>query len=112
MKKKYNRASLSVEAAKYEIGKGMEDGFHLWSTVITNGWISTEGLVKITNENGEVVCPFIQNRRGLIFIREGDYIIYDDGVIINICHKKYFVYGSYYSRFYISNVFYDTILPI
>lgn len=94
MKKKYNRASLSVEAAKYEIGKGMEDGFHLWSTVITNGWISTEGLVKITNENGQVVCPFIQNRRGLIFIREGDYIIYDDGGERHCCgsdkfHKRF-----------------------
>jgi hypothetical protein len=79
MRKKYQRASLDVEAEKYETGKGMEDGFALWTKVITNGWVSSEGLVKITNENGQLVCPFIQNRRGMIFIREGDYIIYEDG---------------------------------
>ncbi len=77
--KKYRRVSLNVEAQKYEPGKGMEDGFTLWSDVITNGWIVTDKLIKITRDNGEVVCPFIQNRRGVIFIRTGDYIIYEEG---------------------------------
>lgn len=76
--KKYRRASLIVEAVKYEPGKGLEDGFSLWTDVITDGWIITDGLIKITNSNGQIVCPFIQNRRGVIFIREGDYIIYEE----------------------------------
>lgn len=78
MKKKYRRVSLNVEAEKYELGKNMEDGFALFTKIVTNGWISSEGLIKTTNEAGEVVCPFIQNRRGMIFIREGDYIIYEE----------------------------------
>ena len=38
MKKSYQRASFLVEAEKYEPGKGMEDGFCLWTDVITKGW--------------------------------------------------------------------------
>ena len=79
MRKKYERISLNVEAVKYESGIGLEDGFKPWTEVITNGWICTDGLVKITRQDGTVMCPFIQNRRGIIFIREGDYIIYEDG---------------------------------
>lgn len=90
MKKSYKRASFFVEAEKYEIGKGMEDGFELWTDVITNGWIVCEGLVKITNADGSVVCPFIQNRRGIIFIREGDYIIYEDGGEKHCCGSDKF----------------------
>ena len=70
--KKYKRASLEIEAVEYELGKGMEDGFMPWTSVVTIGWISTEKLIKITREDGVVVCPFVQNRRGLIFLREGD----------------------------------------
>lgn len=79
MRKQYKRASLSVEAEKYEVGKGLEDGFQPWAEVITDGWIISEGLVQIEREDGVIVCPFIQNRRGIIFIREGDYIIYEEG---------------------------------
>ena len=57
----------------------MEDGFEPWTKVVTAGWIITEGLVKLERENGQLVCPFIKNRRGVIFIREGDYIIYEEG---------------------------------
>ncbi len=78
MRKKYQRASLNVEAEKYELGKGLEDGFQPFADVVTNGWIVSEGLIQITDKNGCVVCPFIQNRRGVIFIREGDYIIYEE----------------------------------
>ncbi len=79
MRMRYIRASLTVEAEKYEVGKGMEDGFFPWAEVITNGWIVSEGLIQVEREDGTIVCPFIQNRRGIIFIREGDYIIYEDG---------------------------------
>lgn len=73
--KKYKRSSFEVEATIYEVGKGMEDGFMPWTSVVTNGWIPTDKLIKITREDGTVLCPFIRNRRGLIFLREGDYII-------------------------------------
>ena len=45
---KYIRASIEVEAVKYEQGKGLEDGFKFWKDVLTSGWVLTEGLVKIT----------------------------------------------------------------
>ena len=83
--KKYLRASLEVEAAKYEQGKGMEDGYELFSKVVTNGWVVSEGLVRITRPDGSVVFPFIQNRRGVIFIREGDYIIYEQSGERHVC---------------------------
>ena len=72
---RYMRAPLEVDAAKYEIGMNMEDGYELFSKVITNGGVVTEGLVQITRIDGTIVCPYIRNRRGLVFIREGDYII-------------------------------------
>lgn len=78
MRKKYQRTSLNVEAEKYEIGKGLEDGFQPFAEVIINGWIVPEGLVQITDKNGVIECPFIHNRRGIVFIREGDYIIYEE----------------------------------
>ena len=66
MRKKYLRSSLAVEAEKYEPGKNMEDGFESWTKVVTAGWIITDGLVKLERENGQLVCPFIKNRRGVI----------------------------------------------
>ena len=91
---KYIRSSIEVEAAPYELDKGMEDGFMPWTSIVTNGWISTEKLIKITREDGTVVCPFIQNRRGMIFLREGDYIITEQGLERHVCgkdkfHKRY-----------------------
>ena len=47
MQKKYERASLIVTAEQYELDKGLEDGFELYTKVITNGWISTDGLFKL-----------------------------------------------------------------
>ena len=75
MKKKYTRLSLSVEAQQYEPDLGLEDGFELYTKVVTNGWISPENLIQIKKPDGTIVCPFIRNRRGIVFLREGDYII-------------------------------------
>ncbi|MGN0142302.1 MAG: hypothetical protein ACI4AD_08730 [Roseburia sp.] len=72
---KCRRTSLDAEVMKYEVGKNLEDGFELWSDVVTKGWIVTDFLVKIKREDGTIVCPYIKNRRGRIFIGEGDYII-------------------------------------
>ncbi len=94
MSKKYERASLIVSAEQYQINKGMEDGFELYTKVITNGWITSDNLIQITRPDGSIVCPFIQNRRGLIFIREGDYIITEGDNERHVCgadkfHKRF-----------------------
>jgi translation initiation factor IF-1 len=92
--KKYKRASFDVVAEKYETGKGMEDGFQLLTKIVTNGWINTDNLVKIQTEDGNIVCPFISNKRGLIFINEGDYIIVEGDDDRHICSGE-----SFSSRF-------------
>ncbi len=77
--KQYRRVSLIVEAAPYEIGKGMEDGFRLYSQIITNEGIVSDGLIKVEREDGSIVSPYVRNRRGVVFIRKGDYIICEEG---------------------------------
>lgn len=74
---KCTRIPLEAEVIKYELGKGLEDGFELMSDVITKGWIVTDKLLKVQRENGAIVCPYIMHRRGRTFIQEGDYIITD-----------------------------------
>lgn len=87
---KYIRSALEVDAEPYEVGKNMEDGFELWSKVVTNGWISTNEVIQITRPDGSIVCPFIQNRRGIIFLREGDFIIYESDGERHVCNKNKF----------------------
>ena len=79
------RISLNAEVQQYEIGKNMEDGFELLSDVVTKGWITTDFLVKITKENGDIICPYILHRRGRTFIGEGDYIILDADATKHVC---------------------------
>ena len=71
------RIPLESEVTKYELGKGLEDGFELLSDVITKGWIVTDKLMQVKRDNGSIVCPYIMHRRGRTFIQEGDYIIID-----------------------------------
>lgn len=87
---KYIRRTIEVEASQYELNKGMEDGFMPWTSVVTNGWISTEKLIQITREDGVVVCPFIRNRRGMTFLREGDYIVTDKNGECHVCGEDKF----------------------
>ena len=70
---------------KYEVGKGLEDGFELMADVITKGWIVTDSLVQVQKENGSIVCPYIVHRRGRTFIGEGDYIITDSDGTKHVC---------------------------
>lgn len=79
------RTALEAEVVKYETGKDMEDGFELWSDVVTKGWIVTDSLVKITREDGKIVCPYIRHRRGRTFIAEGDYVIIDADGTKHVC---------------------------
>lgn len=90
MRDKYERISLNVEAEKYEPGKGMEDGFESWPNVVTDGWIVTDDLVKIKQDDGHIFCPYIKNRRGVIFIRKGDYIIYEENGERHCCGEDKF----------------------
>ncbi len=82
---KYIRTPLEVSAQKYEPGKYLEDGYEMFSRVVTNGWLSTEGLIQIVRPDGTVVCPFVKNRRGLTFIKDGDYIICEGDGEKHVC---------------------------
>lgn len=82
---KCRRTAMEADVEKYEVGKGLEDGFELMSDVITKGWIVTDFLVRIEKENGSIVCPYIVNRRGRTFIGEGDYIITDQDGTKHVC---------------------------
>lgn len=82
---KCRRVNLEADVVKYELGKGLEDGFELWSDVVTKGWIVTDSLVKTERENGFIVCPYILHRRGRTFIAEGDYIITDADGTKHVC---------------------------
>lgn len=82
---KCKRVALDAEIFKYEEGKGLEDGFELWSDVVTKGWIVTDSLIKIKREDGKIVCPYIEHRRGRVFIEVGDYIIHDVDGTKHVC---------------------------
>ncbi len=82
---KSRRRPLEVDIEKYEIGKGMEDGFERLYDVVTKGWIVTDFLVKIKKEDGTIVCPYIKTKRGRTFIGEGDYIILQADGMKNVC---------------------------
>ena len=82
---KCRRVSLDANVEKYEYGKGMEDGFEKWSKVVTQGWIVTDFLIKITQDDGTIVCPKIKHRRGYTFIGEGDYIVIDSDGSKHVC---------------------------
>lgn len=91
---RFTRVSLEVRVKKYEVGQGLEDGYELYSKVVTNGWVAAEGLVQIKKPDGSIVCPFILNRRGIIFIREGDYIIFEEDGERHVCGGD-----KFYKRF-------------
>lgn len=82
---KCKRAELMADVQKYELGKGLEDGFELWSRVVTTGWIRTDFLIRVKRENGDVMCPFIVNRRGREFIAVNDYIVIDEDGTKHVC---------------------------
>lgn len=82
---KSRRIALDAEVIKYEPGKNIEDGVELWADVVTKGWIVTDFLVKLQKEDGSIVCPYIENRRGRVFIGEGDYIIQDSDGSRHVC---------------------------
>lgn len=79
------RASLTADVYKFEFDKGLEDGYELWADVVTQGFIVTDSLIKVTSENGDIVCPYINHRRGRTFIENNDYIIIDSDGTKHVC---------------------------
>lgn len=88
--KRYTRAPLEVTAMKYEPGTGMEDGFRLFAQIVTNEGLNTDHIITVTREDGSVVCPYVENRRGLVFIRENDYIICEENGEKHVCGEDRF----------------------
>ena len=82
---KCKRTPIEAEAVQYQTGLGLEDGFEYWADVVTSGWIITDFLVKITREDGSIVCPYIKHRRGHTFIGQGDYIITEADGTKHVC---------------------------
>ena len=82
---KCRRVPLEADVYKFELGKGLEDGYELYSDVITKTWIVASNLVQITRPDGSIVCPYISHRRGKTFISEGDYIIVDSDGTKHVC---------------------------
>ncbi len=82
---KCERTSIQAEVFPYEIGAGLEDGFELLMDVVTKSWVYTDNLVKITKEDGKIVCPYVLHRRGKTFIAENDYIIVDEDGTKHVC---------------------------
>lgn len=82
---KCRRVELMADVQKYELGKGLEDGFELWSEVVTRVWIVTDFLLKVEREDGYIMCPFILTRRGREFIGVDDYIVTDEDGTKHVC---------------------------
>ena len=82
---KCRRTPMAAEVVKYEQGMGLEDGYELWSDIVTKIWIITDSLVKVTKPDGSILCPYISHRRGRTFINEDDYIIIDHDGTKHVC---------------------------
>jgi hypothetical protein len=78
------RTAIEAEVFEYESGKQLEDGFALYEKVITNGFADLENLV-IIQKDGQMLCPYIKNRRGCTFIKNGDFIILDGDGTKHVC---------------------------
>jgi len=79
------RTPIPCDIEKYEVGKGMEDGFYPYTDIIESGLVNNENLIQIKKDNGVIVCPYLRNRRGCIFIKEGDYVITDLDGTKHVC---------------------------
>lgn len=82
---KSRRIPLESEVDKYEVGKGMEDGFELFSDVVTKGWIVTDSLVKIERPDGTIVCRTSSTAEDVpLSVRAIIFIVQQDGTK-NVC---------------------------
>lgn len=79
------RIALEADIVKYEVGKNLEDGKELWVKIVIQEGLVTDSLVKLKKDDGTIVCPYINTRRGRVFIEKGDYIIIDADGSKHIC---------------------------
>lgn len=84
---KCRRVPMEADVEEYQPGKGLEDGFELFTDVVTKGWIITDNLVKIEDKEGRVYSPYIATSRGRTFICEGDYIVIDADGTHHCCSR-------------------------
>ncbi len=82
---KVRRLGLNGTIEKYEVGKGLEDGFELFADIMTRGWVTTDMLIKIETEIGRIVCPYIETRRGRSYIGPNDCVIVDEHGAKHLC---------------------------
>lgn len=68
------RTPIEAEVIKYEKNLSLEDGYELYSNVITTNNVDCNNVIQVERE-GKVICPYISTRRGRTYIKEGDYII-------------------------------------
>ena len=90
---RYIRTPIKADIEKYEIGKGLEDGFEFYSNVITHNFVDYEKLIQV-DVNGQTQCPYILTRRGKTFIKENDYIVTEEDGTKLVCggdkvHSRY-----------------------
>lgn len=78
------RTAIEAEVYEYETGKQLEDGCAHYEQVITNGFADLDNLV-IIEADGQMLCPYIRNRRGCTFIKKGDFIILDKDGTKHVC---------------------------
>ena len=67
------------------IVKNMRERILAWGGEVHFNSRVTDFLIKITREDGSIVCPYIKHRRGRTFIGEGDYIIQDEDGTKHVC---------------------------
>lgn len=79
------RKEMNADVEEYQLNKGLEDGFTPYKDIIIAGFVYVDNLVKVTQENGTVVCPYVRNRRGCTFICNGDYVITDADGTRHVC---------------------------
>lgn len=77
MEFKVKRRPLEATAVLYEPGKGLEDGFATVADVVTNAHVFSASTVQIETEKG-IMCPYINCKRGRVFINSGDWIILEN----------------------------------
>lgn len=78
------RTAMEADVFEYEKDKQLEDGYAPYEKVITNGFADIENIV-IHEKDGQMLCPYIKNRRGCTFIKKGDYIILDTDGTKHVC---------------------------
>lgn len=90
---RYIRTPIKADIEKYELGKGIEDGFELFSDVVTRNFVECDSLIQVEIQ-GQLKCPYIVTRRGKTFIKYDDYVVTEEDGTKLVCggdkvHSRY-----------------------